>query len=438
MYYPHYLCYLRYPRYLCHVGYSHYACYSHYVLCGTRTKLTAVQIALLELLCIAFALPAPLRLLGNTCYRTVVLFASGSYSHYNHYRHPRYHTVLLALTPHTHTTHTHARACTHNPHATELRELLEMFVRKNSHQGTVCLYSRYQTLYREFCSKKRVSPEAPCSVSLFYIHALIERRFASSTIKSAASSISDMFRYTEDNPTRDPLTRRVLATVRAKATQAKCKKPVTLAQLRKMAARVKPVFDSIRDYCLLLLMFTGMLRESEAVALKQPQVWTEPITEGGPPALFVFVEMSKTDQHRVGHTIVIGGTAEPSLCIARWLNLLSKAKEGVPHLAQSKWLFCNAGNGQALSTKTPCHIIKAWLNAIGVEDVHAYGSHSCRRGGATAAAAAGVEERLIKRHGAWRSDAVHIYIDESPFQRLSVSTRMLAGPKPAVNKPSSS
>ena len=49
------------------------------------------------------------------------------------------------------------------------------------------------------------------------------------------------------------------------------------------------------------------------------------------------------------------------------------------------------------------------------------GLHSLRASGVTAAAAAGVDERLYKRHGRWRSDAVHGYVKDSVNSRLSVS-----------------
>ena len=52
-------------------------------------------------------------------------------------------------------------------------------------------------------------------------------------------------------------------------------------------------------------------------------------------------------------------------------------------------------------------------------------SHSCRKGGATAAAAAGVEEQLIRRHGNWRSECVHMCITESMANRLSVTESIL-------------
>ena len=51
-----------------------------------------------------------------------------------------------------------------------------------------------------------------------------------------------------------------------------------------------------------------------------------------------------------------------------------------------------------------------------------YGLHSLRAGGATAAANAGVPDRLFKRHGRWYSEnAKDGYVKDSLTNRLSVT-----------------
>ena len=51
-----------------------------------------------------------------------------------------------------------------------------------------------------------------------------------------------------------------------------------------------------------------------------------------------------------------------------------------------------------------------------------FGLHSLRAGGATAAANAGVPDRLFKRHSRWRSEnAKDGYVEDSVDKRLSVS-----------------
>jgi hypothetical protein len=57
-------------------------------------------------------------------------------------------------------------------------------------------------------------------------------------------------------------------------------------------------------------------------------------------------------------------------------------------------------------------------------DLGALSAHSLRKGGATAAANAGVSEESIMAHGRWRSDAVKRYIIRSAELRLQVVERM--------------
>ena len=53
------------------------------------------------------------------------------------------------------------------------------------------------------------------------------------------------------------------------------------------------------------------------------------------------------------------------------------------------------------------------------------GIHSLRAGGATAAANAGVSDRLFKRHGRWWSEnAKDGYVEDTLEKRLSVSCQM--------------
>ena len=61
------------------------------------------------------------------------------------------------------------------------------------------------------------------------------------------------------------------------------------------------------------------------------------------------------------------------------------------------------------------------LAALGL-DPKQFGLHSLRSGGASAAANAGVPDRLFKRHGRWRSEnAKDGYVKDSMESRLSVS-----------------
>ena len=61
----------------------------------------------------------------------------------------------------------------------------------------------------------------------------------------------------------------------------------------------------------------------------------------------------------------------------------------------------------------------------GISDISLLSTHSLRAGGASAAANAGVPDRVFQRHGRWRSvSAKNGYVDDSLSTRLSVSKKL--------------
>ena len=67
---------------------------------------------------------------------------------------------------------------------------------------------------------------------------------------------------------------------------------------------------------------------------------------------------------------------------------------------------------------------KLWLNSVVNLRFHnsSYGLRSLRSGGASAAANAGISDRLFKRHGHWKSDrAKDGYVKDDIIPLLSVS-----------------
>ena len=167
-----------------------------------------------------------------------------------------------------------------------------------------------------------------------------------------------------------------------------------------------------------------MLRGSEAAALLEEDVELK-VVEG--QEVLIRVQTSKTDQLRIDDTVFVAEGPDKITCPIEWFKAYKGYRtEGAPtffHAARSKGPPSEVG---AISGPTTNTALKKRVAALGVNP-SGYGSHSCRRDGASAAVNAGVDIVLVKRHGRWKSDAVYSYVDISVKRRLMVSIGVLSG-----------
>ena len=190
----------------------------------------------------------------------------------------------------------------------------------------------------------------------------------------------------------------------------------------------------LRDECVVLLGFYGMLRRSEIVALTLEDVRTG--TADDKPYVELHIKKSKTDRGRVGATVTITGNTSDGINILKPLTRYLEARaEHAPSQTSplfTAWdldsLTCKAATaltGQALAKRLQLHLkaLKAKYPNIQVNPC-SYGMHSLRRGGVIAAWEAGVDIEKIKSHGRWRSDAVRAYMQATRTIRLMVTSCM--------------
>ena len=191
-----------------------------------------------------------------------------------------------------------------------------------------------------------------------------------------------------------------------------------------LMARKAPLNEKgVRDVFLFILMFLGFLREEEATDLGIKDVWVGKLQGIEEDVLFVCVAKSKTDPGRNGATMVLIACPGSPICPVMWFRLYCTVQRSKTHVFHTADLAA-----EKLAKTTPNHLLKKALMAIGV-DPKPYGSHSLRRGGATAAAALQVRMHVLKRHGRWASDAVYLYIQDPSEARVAVSRAILYGTK---------
>ena len=176
---------------------------------------------------------------------------------------------------------------------------------------------------------------------------------------------------------------------------------------------------------ILVLSFIGFLRFSEVSNLKRSDFSLHDTH------MSIFIEQSKTDIYRKGHWLHLA-KLDSNLCpldlSKRYFVLAGIDKQC------DKYIFRgieNTKNGQKLRkidkplsyTTVRGHVLDLLAN-IGL-DPKKFGLHSLRSGGDSAAANLGVNDRLFKKHGRWKSDKVKdSYVHEDIESKLSVSRNL--------------
>lgn len=177
--------------------------------------------------------------------------------------------------------------------------------------------------------------------------------------------------------------------------------PVHLAQIHAHMDFTK--HSHVRDWALFLVCFAGFLRRSEAAALSPSDISFE--------HNLVKLRLVKSKTSLTPVEVIIAARSDFRFCPVFWLRV---------------WIysFCSAapqGSLFGLNKQAIADALRSWVGRIGL-DARDFSGHSLRRGGATAAAAAGVADHLIKLHGRWRSDAYLSYIHPRRAELLLVSS----------------
>jgi len=182
----------------------------------------------------------------------------------------------------------------------------------------------------------------------------------------------------------------------------------------------------LRFVTMCLVCFSGFLRFSELVSLKRCD-----ITFFEDCAKINIVE-SKTDQLCKGKQVTICKT-NSDLCPVFYLQkyiLVANIQDISREFLFRNIKHCKKMNtdilvgSKQMSYSRAREILHDKLREIGL-DPNVYGLHSFRSGGATAAANSGVSDRLLKKHGRWKTDnAKDRYVRDSDETQKIVSSHL--------------
>ena len=255
-----------------------------------------------------------------------------------------------------------------------------------------------------------------------YVAFLIKSAKSMATIYTAVYGIAWAHqKMSMASPTEHPIVKQMMeASKRIIGTKPKNpKRPLEPEHIKTIIGKFgSGDLSNLQTTCLVVLGFSGFLRWDDLSRLRRKDLEFER------EYMRVFLERRKNDQYREGSWILIVRTSNPTCQV----QLLEKFLRKGGH-SPSNFLFrkiSHTPNGMSLRRQKMTYsrareLFSKHLKGIGL-DPSLYGLHSLRSGGTTEAAAWGIPERLIQRHGGWRSEvSMHMYMQETKNALLRVS-----------------
>ena len=297
--------------------------------------------------------------------------------------------------------------------------------------STVRGYNKHFDNWTAWCTRLGLKhlPGSSVHIALYLLHVL--QTSASWRVVSAAFYGIRWVHYLTgaSKPFRSTVPRLVVdAARRLLPTRVLRKRPITCKMIRRMRfVHIDNTLPNLRLLAITVLSYSGFLRFAELVALKRSDIRFKHTH------LCVTIRKSKTDVYRDGHTLVIARTGSdicPYGLLKRYLKVAKIDSHSHAYIfrgvckGHGKSQYCLRTGNTPLSYTRVREIVLSGLRKIGV-DTTQYGLHSLRSGGATAAARAGISDRLFKRHGRWRSEtAKDGYVQDKLSTRLVVTQNL--------------
>ena len=299
--------------------------------------------------------------------------------------------------------------------------------------STSSKYMRGWVKWEKWCERYPESPAIPAMA--FYVCLFINDMVLDGCKFGALTEAASGIRWGHlqrglDNPMDNEFVSIVLEG--AKRTVGKPpsrqKEPMTT----EMARRVVDLFGQgsnllhHRTVVVCLLGFSGFLRISELVEIQVKHL------NFLPTHLEITIPKAKNDQMREGHIVHIT-RSNSEYCPVTWLGrylerttlILGEENYIISRLAKTKKGH-NAHGGKPLTDSTVRDLFNKDIAPIceGIEP-GSYCLHSLRSGGASAAVNNGVSERLIGKHGRWKSGfSRDRYLKDNKKRRLVVTQNL--------------
>ena len=308
---------------------------------------------------------------------------------------------------------------------------MKELIMKSKADNTVKTYNCNFKQWCKWCSDFNLSPlpSTEYHVSL-YVTSLVQKKLSVAKVEQSLYAIKWAH---ELAGLRDPCNSFLVKSTaqgarRVLSRQVVKKEPITPDMLHRLVEKFglsSNLYD-LRTVAMCLTAYCGFLRFSELVNLRCCDV------EFHEDHLSLFIEKSKTDQFREGRWIFIAkldSVACPVRILRKYLTS-AKLDTSDDGFLFRQLTYCKStksykirNTGEMSYTRAHELLIEK-LVALGLNPTQ-FGLHSLRAGGASAAANAGISDRLFKKHGRWRSDSAKDgYVKENISTLLSVSKNL--------------
>ena len=313
-----------------------------------------------------------------------------------------------------------------DPELRRLASLLPDTVLHSRASSTSAKYLYAFERWRQWAEPRREVSVYPVQEVHFalYLQHLGETVQSKAAVEEATNAIGWVHQLSGLPPiAASPFVRATLAGLQRQLAKPKLRKePITTDMLLVWVESLgtSPSLADIRLIAIALLAFSAFLRYDELSKVRCCDV------QFTSQSMSVHITSSKTDQYREGASVLVARSRSPTCPVAMMERYFvaagiergSKLRlfRGIVHAKDGDRLR-SAGS---LSYTRMRELLLGKLSQLGF-DAKLFGLHSLRSGGATAAANAGVADRLFKRHGRWRSEtAKDGYVKDSVASLLSV------------------
>lgn len=301
------------------------------------------------------------------------------------------------------------------------------YILQSRADSTVTKYRHYFNNFKSFCDSKCLSsnPATYMTVALYITHMLKDEKSAS-IITSTYYSIKWMHSihgYTD--PTENTIVKNLLDTSKRLFSKPVMKKDVINSNMLHLLCKMyenNMTIMNTRDLAMILICYSGFLRFNELSSLYCSDI--KFMTD----YIVIRIRKSKTDIYREGKDVYISkgsSIACPYLMLQKYMsdtNLSTSFDQFLFRPIQNirgKYALIKTNKQLSYTRAKECIVSKLKSVAPNLK----LGTHSLRASGATTAAnAAGINDRCLKRHGRWKSDlAKDGYIVDSLSKKLEIS-----------------